>query len=228
MNILISGDSWSQGEWDGDWRTVPSTYRVYHPGINQYLQEAGHLIVNVGKGSISNMQALDNLKQQITCQNFDYLIFFFTDPLRDCSEQEIKSGRLFDLVQTKTKLFLDHLKQVKSQCPNLKIILLGGYSKIETFDNDIDHVIPSIIELLVPGYQDSSCADSPEWKQYLPTLSLFTSDKEKQEIVDFSKRVREKLLVMEQHKNLFYPDGYHPNRHAHRLLANKILKLLAI
>jgi len=228
MNILISGDSWSQGEWDGNWQHVPSTYRVCHPGINQYLQEAGHQIVNVGAGAIGNLQALENLNYQLDNHRFDYLIFFFTDPLRDCNSQEIKTGKLFELIEIKTKLFLKNLDEIKTRYTDLKIILIGGYAKIETDNKHIDYVIPSVIELLVPGYVDTKCADSPEWKEHLSTLSLFSSIKEKQQIIDFFKLTNQKFKVMKQHKNLFYPDGCHPNRHAHRLLTDKILELLAI
>jgi hypothetical protein len=228
MNILISGDSWSQGEWAGTWRQEPSTYGVHHPGINQYLQDAGHSVVNVGAGAIGNLQALENLNHQLDNCKFDCLIFFFTDPLRDCNEQEIKVGKLFELLEIKTNLFLERIDEIKTRYTDLKIILIGGYAKIETDNKNIDYIIPSIIELLVPGHVDTKCADSPEWKQYLPTLSFFSNTQEKQQIIDFFKLTTQKFKIMGQHKDLFYPDGYHPNRHAHRLLTNKILELLAI
>jgi hypothetical protein len=227
MNILISGDSWSQGEWDGNWQITPSTYQVYHSGINQYLQDAGHLVVNVGAGAIGNLQAFENVSNQIS-NKFDFLIFFFTDPLRDCSEQEIKSGKLFDLAEIKTRLFLKHISDLKNKYVNLKIMLIGGYAKLEIVDHTIDYIIPSVLELLVPNCKDTVCAQSPEWKCYLPTLSFFSNTQEKQQIVDFLALTNKKFKIMKQNKNLFYPDGYHPNRHAHRLLTDKILEILAI
>lgn len=228
MNILITGDSWSQGEWNGDWRSTPSTYCVYHSGINQYLQEAGHQVINVGSGSIGNLQALDNLKTQIDNYKFDYLIVFFTDPLRDCTEQEIKSGKLFELLETKTKLFLSQLEKIKLEHADLKIILIGGYAKITMTNDAVDYIIPSIIELLIPGAMDSNCADSPEWKQYLPLLSVFSNVDQKQQIIDFCNQADQKFSIMGQNRHLFYPDGCHPNRHAHRLITDKILTLLTV
>lgn len=69
MRFLITGDSWSQGEWDG----YPDQYRVTHTGIQQYLIDDGHQVYNVGCGGFNNLESVAAIDLGL---EFDHLIFF--------------------------------------------------------------------------------------------------------------------------------------------------------
>ena len=49
MTILIAGSSWGRGEWN------PQTTEVLHTGLEQYLKDAGHHVINISKSGISNL-----------------------------------------------------------------------------------------------------------------------------------------------------------------------------
>ena len=54
MRVLITGDSWSQGEWD----QIDGCATVTHGGISQFLQDDNHEVVNVGRGGYNNLESL--------------------------------------------------------------------------------------------------------------------------------------------------------------------------
>ena len=53
MKIIIAGDSWGVGEWTDGQRT--------HRGLEQYLSDAGHIVINLSRGGMSNMSIIDAL-----------------------------------------------------------------------------------------------------------------------------------------------------------------------
>lgn len=69
MKILITGDSWGCGEWDG----LNVDYRVTHSGIEQYLRDDGYTVENVSRGGYNNLESLEAINGCV----FDHLIFFF-------------------------------------------------------------------------------------------------------------------------------------------------------
>ena len=53
MRILITGDSWGCGEWDG----LNVDYRVTHAGIEQYLRDDGYDVENISIGGNNNLMS---------------------------------------------------------------------------------------------------------------------------------------------------------------------------
>jgi hypothetical protein len=87
MKFFIFGDSWGVGEWrlqDGCHVSVPDT------GIDHWLRNLGHHCTNVSVGSASNFGQLRNtywtLKEN---SDYDYIIWFYTEPFRDIIETVI-------------------------------------------------------------------------------------------------------------------------------------------
>lgn len=203
MHFLITGDSWSQGEWDG----YPTDYHVSHPGIEQYLIDDGHSVTNVGKGGYNNNESFDAINGE-----FDHLIFFYTDPLRQATEQQIKLLLPFDIITDHNINLHSNLVCLK-QTTDCKITIIGGCAKYVGSAESINYLVPSISELLVPGFEDTEFMGSREWeKHFFKHERNFTVEQKSQWLTVMS-RAGEKYTIWNKNKEMFWPDGLHANRH---------------
>lgn len=76
MKIIITGDSWGEGEWDN--------HSVSHGGLGAYLSGDQHTVINVSKLASSNMAALSRLQTALEDHtDAECIIWFQTDPMRE-------------------------------------------------------------------------------------------------------------------------------------------------
>ena len=85
MKILIGGDSWGCGEWG----YTNGIYNVLHKGVEQYFLDDGHSVKNTSRGRSSNNDSIIRIKNELD-ESTDYIIWFQSDPLRDCRPNNIK------------------------------------------------------------------------------------------------------------------------------------------
>lgn len=211
MRILITGDSWSQGEWGG----LNVDYRVTHKGIEQYLIDDGHDVVNVGQGGYNNAESFNAIKGE-----FDHLIFFWSDPLRQATWEELNSKNPLQLIEEHTDYYMEQLDQFPL------VSLIGGCAKIKYYNYipDIKYVIPSMSETIVPEFEDTPYMTSHEWEDIWKNIKN-PSDQWKQEILDITDLTDNKYKLWQERKDYFWPDGYHPNRHGIRIVYDQLLSL---
>lgn len=221
--VLITGDSWSRGEWDG----YPDNYRITHSGINQYLTDAGYGVVNVGAGGNSNNESLAALEQELIKNKYNHCIFFFTDALRQVTSYDVLNFTPYILIETHTNYITNKLIQLKLE-HQVKLTLIGGLGNFApTIDHNFDYVIDNMKKLLVPSFINYPYANSVEWRDVLLTIdkdNILSADKKEQ----WSEIIKNSDLVDQQfrlHRNLFWPDGQHPNRIAHQILFDHIIQL---
>jgi hypothetical protein len=220
MHILITGDSWSQGEWDG----YPTHYHVSHQGITEYFKNNGISVTNVGKGGNTNLDSLISAQSNLT-NDYTDLIFFFTDPLRQTTLSEIKTYLPLEIINSHTEFVFNSLLHIKTLFPNLRITMIGGCAKIPFINNSIDFNIPSITELLCPSYTDSCYMLSDEWEKPFRENNFTFSIEQKQQWTEIIDLASKKFFIWKQNPELFWPDGLHANRHAHYQLYTHIIKL---
>jgi len=83
MKIIVAGDSWAKGEWDKNSRTNENNV-VAHGGLQQYLTEDGHEVIDASLGGQSNLAILSLIRQKLDAnENIDYIFMFQTDPMRE-------------------------------------------------------------------------------------------------------------------------------------------------
>ena len=214
MKILLAGDSWGCGVW----QRIP--LRVIHKGIEQFMLDDGHEVVNVSTGGGKNGGAINrmlNIKD-----NFDYIFVFETSPLRDagCFDEEISLTKWFhdyeDLINIISNKRFEYYTRLNSL--NKTIYLLGGCSKVDMnmvkdFSN-IKVVIPSIPEFLSPGYV------APEI--YVDGWVKDIDNKYDLETID--KIIEQKQLWWWLNRNCshFKDDFAHPDRHGYEKVYNYI------
>ena len=219
MNFLIAGDSWSQGEWI-------HSHHVSHKGLEQYLLDIGHDVTNVGRGGIDNCESLYQAMRALWA-GIDHLIFFHTDVLRSCLSIDLKINLPMDMVKKYQSWTVDQLYRIRQNNPNLKITVIGGCGKFDPgTESHWDYCVPSVTELLIPGYVDNPFYSSNQWVQFIKDTSPNDlSAEHKSQILEIEELISSKIQCWDNNKNFFYPDGIHPNRHAHKLLFEHLIKL---
>jgi hypothetical protein len=87
MKFFILGDSWGLGEYrlaDGRLELVPDT------GLEFYLTQLGHTVTNISAGSASNFGQLRDAYWRLRDHaDYDVIIWFHTEPIRDIVETVI-------------------------------------------------------------------------------------------------------------------------------------------
>ena len=215
--ILISGDSWGVGEWG---MTVDKKYSVLHGGLGFYLDKLGYDIKIVAKGGCSNQTAINNIRNNLS-DKVKKIIWFQTDPIRDLHPYKTvhfkKIIQNYDSAMAEQKNLLNTTyKQLNDL--NIKICCLGGCSKldidlIKQYENLIP-LIPCITEFFYPDYVHPDIWMSG-WHFNITT----------NETLDFIEPEKKKQdnLSNKEYSDLFFPDGLHPNRKAHKILSEYII-----
>jgi hypothetical protein len=221
--ICIFGDSWCRGEWG--WKN--GKFGRLHKGLEQYLKDSDYQVSNFGEGGASNIEQFNRIiTEDIT--NYDVILYFQTDPLRDYRSTKFKG--MFESIevfrQYQTTARHNHYSRLNSL--GLKIYLLGGCDKIDENDlveyKNLKCFVPSIIKLINEDLEHPNIWAS-DWIEYVDrncNPELFNLIHEQKMIQDrfYSD---EKLYV-----EYFQPDGKHPNRKAHYKIYEKVLKELLL
>jgi hypothetical protein len=230
MKILIAGDSWGCGEWE--------SFKILHSGLTQYCHDAGHLVFNISKPGGSNICTYDRIHHflqtnqhlQIQC-----VIVFQTEWTRDIVTEDqstIAEDLMHGYHALKHRLmdrFYYRLSQTSTE-HNIPIHIVGGCSDTIWFDQIENehrgirmgcHSLTNLLlehnhRILEPAYAVFSLSASKSInyiKQHLNTkdLELLLDD------IDIG---HQRLDQWKKHKEFFWPDGAHPNRHGHEVLFN--------
>jgi len=213
-NFIVMGDSWGCGEWGLD---SQGQYRVLHTGINQYLQEKGHLIYTLAQGSASNQSQVDLLQYQSTHAT---VIWFLTDPLRDINANTIATTLQSYQDQRNTLL----RAQFARTC-SWHILLLGGVCSVpEWVSAEFPHIRTLCSKLqswLIPGSQSIDIMNRLwPYSECKPDLLEYF---EQQELALQRHIMRATMGRRTPEHKWFWPDGQHLNRHAHLKITQELV-----
>lgn len=200
--LLIEGDSWGRGAW----HTEPLTneYRPYHDGFAKYAEMDGLEVDLLASGG-KRLGDFFKARRYVHFKTYDYIVAFITEPLRHYNLKYISS---YDqLIALQKTILLEYLKQFNDF--DAKVYLLGGVHKLDEemiapFKN-LEVLIPSVSEFIYPDYTH------PE--VWVDTTMLDSLGDISEELLDkllYQKELRDNM-ASEKYKELFYPDGYHPN-----------------
>ena len=244
MNIIVIGDSWGVGEWPADseirTKAMVDYELIEHKGLAQYLEEAGHTVVNLSKGAETNNYSLwqTELYLQRISKNIDVVYVFQTRFHADINVNEYAINNTFrDLLSRYNTEFLLNLSTIAVRY-DVKIKLIGGNSDVYTYPSlEIDFpgvsvVCQSFQNLLI--HQNSE-SDFPLFSGDLqtPNMNRKNSDKLDKfllsckdfdyvlECVDHAANRNQELSEL---RHLIWPDGWHPNRVGHKVLFDHLTK----
>ena len=238
MNILIVGDSWGVGEWP-DWAerddTVYGDYeQIKHKGLCQYLEEAGHNVINLSKSGATNtyIRWIIEFYLQRISKDVDLVYIFLASFATDENIDNFNtSGLLSELLDRYETNILFELSKI-SQRYNVKINIIGGSSDAYCYDNlekdfpGVSVVCQSFMNLLF--YQNSNInfpiyglhwsrfdtgtfkdAEFEKFKDREFCLNYISGWKDRVDLIDKPNHLHTKYMI---------PDGGHPNRLGHKIL----------
>ena len=214
MDILISGDSWGCGEWDHK----PPKYGVFHLGLEFYLKNIGHRVVNVSKGGSSNIESIERIFHKLSYKKYDYIFWFQTSPIRNLRpyttfKEDYKSYQ--DLTDKSNQLLDNDYKKLN----DFRVVIhcIGGCSKLNLdlmskYKNLIP-IIPSVTELILKDYVHPNI-----WLDEWNHLIGEQFDKESIDFLYNDQNSIDRLNLVEKYRKYFWPDGVHPNRRGHKFI----------
>jgi len=227
-NIVIAGDSWGCGEWAEQHDSSDDQY-LLHKGVAQYLSDDGHFVINVAKGGISNFQAVDRLDRLLDqicdTSKIDFILFFQSEWSRDIdfsqldkSYTELKSTLMSSVYYTLSQLAQKYqvkihliggmadtvkLEDWNTEYPGTEILCQSMFNFVKHNDKDINAPVHDCFLLLDPAKIQQLKSKS--------NMDLET-------IVDDIDLANTRLKNLRDCTELFWPDGVHANRVAHKKL----------
>lgn len=234
---LISGDSWSVGEWHP---CKHPTSEITHGGLSQYLHEEGQIVVNVGQGGSSNRESYLRIRNfffnnhHLRSYPNKQVIVFKSEWTRDFAYMDPEDKDFYDQPMTlrdriNSRFYYDLSALAQEWDVTIKII--GGCSDTLLFDDfqnaypGLEIICQSMVNLLVNNCATienpvfSVFSTDPRAMDFLKLLKKHTTDVQAMEILlDEIDRGHQRSDIFGERKDLFYPDGTHPNREAHKIL----------
>ena len=240
MKFLIIGDSYGLGEWYLPNPTDQSTQvLVPDTGLDYYLRRLGHSVTNWSVGGDCNFGQLRHaywtLKEN---SDFDYIIWFHTDPVRDAVEHvlhdpidgpiqfpEFSKITDFELaMQYINKRNYLYAENTIYEEFNIPFIVIAGVGRLEECIDQFDFAHYKIY----CWAQELLNLDSPLPRHLLRwwrSQDLFENFKyDKQQVIDLiDADIRYMRLLRESD---LFPDNAHVCRQEYKKLADRILKII--
>jgi len=218
--ILVTGDSWAAGEWDTS-KGEEINFHARKYSFTRHLAETDKFnIIYAPFPGHGDPCSLTYILDRHDLNEIDYIIFVKTCATRGFSYLTEKAFPYWfkeDSIITKITWMNDivysNLKPIKD-----KLILLGGIEKIRSsFDCFLK--LPSITEFLYPKFIDTEYFGDIKYIK-----DMFDKDKFGADLLITS--AQRKIDFWNNHPEYFYPDGAHPNRKAHKKIADFILNAI--
>lgn len=234
--FVISGCSWSVGEWSEDCKTLQ------HGGLAQYMSDHGHNVINVGQSSSANRESLLRVRNlffnnpHLREYKNKEVIVFQTEWTRDFAYMDPEDRDFYDqpmtLMHRLISRFYYDLSALSKEF-SLRIKVIGGagdalgIDDFETIYPGVEIICQSFVNLLLEG---SSTTNEPVFSLFSYTngtdkfLKLFKDhvkdSNQLEAILNEADRGQQRANKFLQHKEYFFPDGAHPNRLGHNILYN--------
>lgn len=233
--FFILGDSWGCGEWEWDSEVVQL---VPDTGVEYYLTEQGHSVTNISAGSASNFGQLRHANYTLMeDSNYDYILWFHTEPVRDILETIIndpQEGKIqypdFDISDYFLALKYIHKQNyvyAQKMYDKYKIpfVLIGCNSSVH---NIIDNYTFSRYnihswanELLkLPEHE---IPENWRLERLELVLDYYKGQINKEQLLSEISKMEKLDDVMLQ----VFPDGMHPSRTDYKNLTMRLLKELS-
>ncbi len=226
--VLVTGDSWAQGEIDesktSDWS---STHSV--SGYLASLFPDGYVGVGFPNPGWDDFESIYVLQQMQYL--FDYFVFFKTCGLRSIMLQDHPGREDFGVAEEDfdiknvivqgriiNDIVYDYLKEWES-----KLILIGGLNKITNDGINLNTVltIPSVLERYDSNVEDTDVFGWEDmWEFYKPRVKGNKAYQDSLlEVMDIFGKKKQYMKANPHH---YFPDGKHPNKVLHEDLAKYI------
>ena len=240
MKFFVLGDSWGVGEWTkkgGILELIPNT------GLDYYLTQLGHTVTNISAGSAGNFGQLRHAYWTLKDNSdFDYIIWFHTESMRDIEEiliadpeEGIRYFPKFDISNFESGLdYLDFENYKYAQTIadeyNIPFIIIGGQCPVNSAINQfsfathkIDSWLAELLELEFIPPKNTFFS----WDKIKRILNHYNIDEQKFIIDNIDHLDRATAIQKLAVKSPLFPDNGHPSRECFEQLANKIIEMVS-
>jgi hypothetical protein len=236
--ILIAGGSWGSGEWGAvPGATGPTAAGgIRHPGLGKYLLDWGYQVINLTQPGGSNKHSADRINSFLTCNQhlqIDCVIVFQIEWIRDLFVEnraiiadDINYG-YHDLKNRIISRFYNYLSSA-SIGHNVPIYLIGSDSDTIWLDNFTKeypgvHVsCQSLTNLLINNDHRNldpvHCIFDPRDEEEIKHLKKHLDSADLELLLNDIDKGSQRVDTWANHKEYFYPDGFHANRAGHKVL----------
>jgi hypothetical protein len=226
-----------------------------HRGLHTYFEQDGFEVHNKSSGGSSNKDSIDRLIEYINDgdnlynKNVDYIFWIVTDPIRDLRPYNIPENKLADeicasngLKKLIKKLFhnaCDHANRL-AKIHDLKIHLIGGITsfdpkEIDPYDNLVA-LVPSWYHFLLTDQETKLIPKATVWTSQtsdvhiddinIKYISKNLNKIKSRKVLNEYWHISEFQRVVHNYNAFFKLDNSHPNRDAHRLVYDYIIKYI--
>ena len=239
MKFFILGDSWGVGEWtkkSGMFESIPNT------GLDYHFTQFGHTVTNISAGSAGNFGQLRHaywtLKEN---SNYDYIIWFHTESMRDIEEILIndpdEGQRYFpDFDISNFEIGLNYLDfenykyaQTIADEYNIPFIVIGGQCPVNPIINQFSfaqHIIHSwLAELLELNFIPPKNTFF-SWDKIKRILDHYGVDEKKFIVNNIEQLDKAKIIEDLASASPLFPDNAHPSSECFRQLAQRIIEMI--
>jgi len=240
MKFFILGDSWGVGEYALVDKIILNS--VPNTGLDYHLAQLGHAVTNISAGSAGNFGQLRHaywtLKEK---SDYDYIIWFHTESMRDIEEIIIKDpdeGQRyfpnFDIGNFESGLdYLDFENYKYAQTIadeyNIPFIVIGGQCPVNSVIDQFSfaqHIIHSwLAELLDLNFTPPKNTFF-SWDKIKKILDHYKIDEKEFIINNIDQLDRAKVIQDLALKSKCFPDNAHPSSDCFKQLANRILAII--
>ena len=234
---IIAGDSWACGEWDID-------CKLSHRGFSQYLNDSANVpVINIAQPSGTNLFTclrIEKLLNQLIDTSIVQNIFVFqTEWIRDYTGTEHvsvtnsipKELGYIELKNYSISSFYYTLSEIATKY-NVKIKIIGGCSDtlyIENFSKEYpgcEILCQSFVSLCVNQTHriDQPCFELsvfPQYEKRSDIIAKVRPNSNENDLEDFLKDqdyAERRINLFKNNPSFFYPDNFHANQHAHKVL----------
>jgi hypothetical protein len=240
--ILITGSSMAIGEWDNGQNS--------HGGLGYYLRESGRNVLNIaqpGKSDFVYIKVLENFLDYNPSINVDKIILFQSSWIDNFNSEitlvELDHGDYEKALSSGYNQFISfcvssmyyRLSRLGVK-HNIPIYVVGGFTDtiwLDRFTKEYPMVTiacQSFVNLLI---NQNHRIDKPV-RTFLTNPATATNiiEKIKKELplrdiellIDDLSLSEERLKSISKCKEFFWPDGWHINRHGHKILFDFLTK----
>lgn len=251
--ILMFGDSWPAGEYKKTDKHDDPDF-ITHRGIQEYFISNNNVsVLNLCMPGGSNLQSTKRVSDFLLTNQLndnDIIFFWMTEFFREIWYYSNFENNQITLASQLKKSYTElrdqwvyrpyYNLQTLASRHNTTIYILGGCS--DTIDYDSFNEDFPNLQILCQSLTNLIITDNPKiadpvfcqfmngWVDpflHLAKEKISNNDQLHELIVDMEKG-HQRLDLFKQHKEWFYPDGIHPNRHAHKKIYKYILSQIDI
>lgn len=228
---VIIGDSWGAGEWPE--KDLPPYYEMPHRGLAQYLEEDGNTVYNLSQGGDANLPQVANLNH--ICERvfvpakikIDKVFAFKTEYTRDIEvfeENNINNiTTVCELESWCNSFYYTRLSEFSIQY-NIPVVLIGGCADtiwIDKFSEEYPGVTIACQSMTNLLTNNNPRIGNPAFVTNAGTIfSKEVISMDKAGVTNTIGKAIERQDQWRSRRDLFWPDGVHPNRHGHLVLYN--------